>query len=51
MSGPPVLLPAGTLGFKMAEQRFIWSVLPCLMAWPTIAMPVPHAAGVQASAV
>ncbi|PSC73137.1 conserved membrane [Micractinium conductrix] len=39
----------GTLGFKMAEQRFIWSVLPCLMAWPTIAMPVPHAAGVQAA--
>lgn len=40
-------LPAGELGFKMAEQRFLWSVLPCLMAWPTVAMPVPHAAGLQ----
>lgn len=39
----------GELGFKMAEQRFLWSVLPCLMAWPTVAMPVPHAAGLQAT--
>ncbi len=38
---------AGELGYKMAEQRFLWSVLPCLMAWPTVAMPVPHAAGLQ----
>lgn len=38
---------AGDLGFKMAEQRYLWSVLPCLMAWPTIAMPVGHAAGMQ----
>lgn len=34
----------------MAEQRFLWSVLPCLMAWPTVAMPVPHAAGLQVGA-
>ncbi|KAL4434086.1 hypothetical protein ABPG75_000527 [Micractinium tetrahymenae] len=39
----------GELGYKMAEQRFLWSVLPCLMAWPTVAMPVPHAAGLQAA--
>lgn len=37
----------GALGYKMAEQRFIWSVLPCLMAWPTVAMPVGQAAGIQ----
>ena len=56
----PVLLPwingcvpgcpvTGTLAFKMAEQRYLWSVLPCLMAWPTVAMPVGQAAGIQVS--
>lgn len=37
----------GELGAKMNDQRYLWSVLPCLMAWPTLAMPVPHAAGIQ----
>ncbi|KAI3434799.1 hypothetical protein D9Q98_002857 [Chlorella vulgaris] len=38
----------GDLAFKMADQRYLWSVLPCLMAWPTIAMPTAAAAGIQA---
>ena len=37
----------GTLAAQMGEQRYLWSVLPCLMAWPTVAMPVPQAAGIQ----
>ena len=37
----------GDLGARMADQRYLWSVLPCLMAWPTVAMPVPQAAGIQ----
>ena len=37
----------GTAAAKMCEQRYLWSVLPCLMAWPTVAMPVPQAAGIQ----
>jgi hypothetical protein len=45
--GFPILLPAGDLAFKMADQRYLWSVLPCLMAWPTIAMPTAAAAGIQ----
>ena len=37
----------GQLGSKMTEQRFLWSVMPCLMAWPTVAMTTSHAASVQ----
>lgn len=37
----------GQLGTRMVDQRYMWSVLPCLMAWPTIAMPVPQAAAIQ----
>ncbi|EFN57231.1 hypothetical protein CHLNCDRAFT_143716 [Chlorella variabilis] len=29
----------GDVAFRMADQRYLWSVLPCLMAWPTVAMP------------
>ena len=42
-----LFLPAGDLALKMSEQRYLWSVLPCLMAWPTVAMPVGQAAGIQ----
>lgn len=34
---------------KMTGQRYMWSVLPCLMAWPTVAMPLPQAASIQAA--
>lgn len=33
---------------KLTGQRYVWSVLPCLAAWPTLAMPTAQAAGVQA---
>lgn len=49
--GLPILLPTGDLAFKMADQRYLWSVLPCLMAWPTIAMPTAAAAGIQVGGV
>ena len=32
---------------KLTGQRYVWSVLPCLTAWPTLAMPVEHAAAMQ----
>lgn len=38
---------AGDTAFKMADQRYLWSVVPCLMGWPTVAMPLAHAAGIQ----
>ena len=34
---------------KLTGQRYIWSVLPCLTAWPTVAMPTGQAAGCQAA--
>lgn len=35
---------------KLTGQRYLWSVMPCLMAWPTLGgMTVPHAAGTQAA--
>lgn len=39
----------GAAGAKLAGERYLWSVLPCLMAWPTVAMPVTQAAGIQAA--
>lgn len=33
----------------MMGQRYLWSVLPCLMAWPTVAMPIGQGAGIQAA--
>ena len=27
----------------------MWSVMPCLMGWPTLALPPAQAAGVQAA--
>lgn len=39
----------GPLGIKLMEQRYLWSVTPCLMAWPTMALPAPQAAGIQAA--
>lgn len=39
----------GALGTRMAGQRYVWSVLPCLMAWPTVAMPIQQAAATQAA--
>jgi len=32
---------------KLTGQRYVWSVIPCLTAWPTLAMPVEHAASMQ----
>jgi Protein of unknown function (DUF3429) len=32
---------------KLTGQRYVWSVMPCLTAWPTLAMPVQHAAAMQ----
>jgi hypothetical protein len=34
---------------QMVSQRFVWSVVPCLMAWPTLALPPGQAAGTQAA--
>lgn len=43
------MLCAGSQGAKLAGERYLWSVLPCLMAWPTVGMPVSEAAGIQAA--
>lgn len=40
---------AGDTALKLADQRYLWSVVPCLMGWPTVAMPLGHAAGIQVS--
>jgi hypothetical protein len=32
---------------KLTGQRYVWSVMPCLTAWPTLAMPLEHAASMQ----
>lgn len=36
-------------GAGLRSERYLWSVLPCLMAWPTVAMPVAQGAGIQAA--
>ncbi len=36
-------------GAAAARSRFAWSVVPSLMAFPTVALPTPHAAGAQAA--
>lgn len=33
---------------RLLGQRYVWSVVPCLLAWPSVALPVPEAAGLQA---
>lgn len=33
---------------KSLDERFLWSVMPCLMAWPTLILPIEHGAAVQA---
>jgi len=33
---------------KSLNERFLWSVMPCLMAWPTLILPTEHGAAVQA---
>lgn len=38
----------GQIAAKLSGERYLWSVLPCLMAWPTVTIPVEHAAGLQA---
>lgn len=46
----PLAVPsrrAGDAAYKLADQRYLWSVVPCLMGWPTVAMPLAHAAGIQ----
>jgi hypothetical protein len=32
---------------KLTGQRYVWSVMPCLFAWPTVTMPVEQAAAIQ----
>lgn len=33
---------------KAINERFLWSVMPCLMAWPTLILPTEQGAAVQA---
>ena len=39
----------GAAGLRMAGQRYLWSVMPCLMAWPTLAMPLGQGAATQSA--
>lgn len=33
---------------QLVGQRYVWSVVPCLLAWPTVCFSIPEAAGMQA---
>jgi hypothetical protein len=36
---------------KYTAERYLWSVMPCLAAFPTLIMPTPHGAGIQAALI
>jgi hypothetical protein len=38
----------GPAAAALSSQRYLWSVTPSLLAWPTLLLPVPEAAGIQA---
>lgn len=38
------------VGQRLSQERYLWSVIPCLLVWPTLLMPLTQAAGVQVGA-
>lgn len=36
---------------KYTAERYLWSVCPCLLAFPTTILPLPQAAAIQAALV
>ena len=36
---------------KYTAERYLWSVMPCLAAFPTLIMPTQHGAGIQAALI